>query len=126
LLIAIIQVLSYQPPVAESTFISSKLTAKANRQLQDPLVIMTGNIPQWLPQVGTPALTQTVYSLSQVYTHSLSHRYIPTLSHRYIPSLSHRYIPTLSLTHSIFSLRQTVYSHSLSQYILSYVDMWRC
>ncbi|KAF6033616.1 TRIP12 [Bugula neritina] len=46
------QVLSYQPPVAESTFISSKLTAKANRQLQDPLVIMTGNIPQWLPQLA--------------------------------------------------------------------------
>lgn len=26
--------------------------AKANRQLQDPLVIMTGNLPQWLPEIG--------------------------------------------------------------------------
>jgi E3 ubiquitin-protein ligase TRIP12 len=33
-------------------FISSKLTAKANRQLQDPLVIMTGNIPPWLHQIA--------------------------------------------------------------------------
>ena len=43
--------LSYKPVVAEAVFISPKLGAKANRQLQDPLVIMTGNIPQWLPQV---------------------------------------------------------------------------
>ncbi|KAK7151539.1 hypothetical protein R3I94_008005 [Phoxinus phoxinus] len=33
-------------------FINSKLTAKANRQLQDPLVIMTGNIPTWLTELG--------------------------------------------------------------------------
>ncbi|KAM4628121.1 E3 ubiquitin-protein ligase TRIP12 isoform 2-T4 [Polymixia lowei] len=33
-------------------FINSKLTAKANRQLQDPLVIMTGNIPTWLIELG--------------------------------------------------------------------------
>ncbi|KAG8520881.1 E3 ubiquitin-protein ligase TRIP12, partial [Galemys pyrenaicus] len=31
--------------IPTSEFINSKLTAKANRQLQDPLVIMTGNIP---------------------------------------------------------------------------------
>ncbi|XP_067364621.1 E3 ubiquitin-protein ligase TRIP12 isoform X11 [Channa argus] len=35
-----------------SEFINSKLTAKANRQLQDPLVIMTGNIPTWLIELG--------------------------------------------------------------------------
>ena len=34
-------------PCAE--FLSAKLTAKANRQLQDPLVIMTGHLPGWLP-----------------------------------------------------------------------------
>ncbi|KAM4693958.1 E3 ubiquitin-protein ligase TRIP12 isoform 3-T6 [Discoglossus pictus] len=33
-------------------FMNSKLTAKANRQLQDPLVIMTGNIPTWLTELG--------------------------------------------------------------------------
>uniref|UniRef100_A0A673M5A7 E3 ubiquitin-protein ligase n=1 Tax=Sinocyclocheilus rhinocerous TaxID=307959 RepID=A0A673M5A7_9TELE len=37
-------------PIGE--FINSKLTAKANRQLQDPLVIMTGNIPTWLTELG--------------------------------------------------------------------------
>ncbi|KAH9509428.1 Ubiquitin-protein ligase [Bulinus truncatus] len=36
-------------------FISSKLTAKANRQLQDPLIIMTGNLPNWLPEIGQAA-----------------------------------------------------------------------
>lgn len=35
-----------------SEFISSKLTAKASRQLLDPLVIMTGNLPQWLTEIG--------------------------------------------------------------------------
>lgn len=34
-------------------FFFKKITAKANRQLQDPLVIMTGNLPQWLQQIAT-------------------------------------------------------------------------
>ncbi|XP_015216683.1 E3 ubiquitin-protein ligase TRIP12 isoform X4 [Lepisosteus oculatus] len=38
--------------IPTSEFINSKLTAKANRQLQDPLVIMTGNIPSWLTELG--------------------------------------------------------------------------
>ncbi|XP_017486628.1 PREDICTED: E3 ubiquitin-protein ligase TRIP12 isoform X7 [Rhagoletis zephyria] len=38
--------------VPQSEFVHPKITAKANRQLQDPLVIMTGNLPQWLPQIG--------------------------------------------------------------------------
>lgn len=38
--------------IPQSEFIHPKITAKANRQLQDPLVIMTGNLPQWLPQIG--------------------------------------------------------------------------
>jgi len=40
------------PLLGQPEFISSKLTAKVNRQLQDPLVIMTGNMPQWLSQIG--------------------------------------------------------------------------
>lgn len=28
-----------------------KLAAKANRQLQDPLVVMTGHLPKWLPEL---------------------------------------------------------------------------
>ncbi|XP_067948711.1 E3 ubiquitin-protein ligase TRIP12-like [Watersipora subatra] len=43
----------YKPVVQDSVFVSSKLAAKANRQLQDPLVVMTGNIPLWLPQVAS-------------------------------------------------------------------------
>uniref|UniRef100_H3ALV8 E3 ubiquitin-protein ligase n=1 Tax=Latimeria chalumnae TaxID=7897 RepID=H3ALV8_LATCH len=38
--------------IPTNEFINSKLTAKANRQLQDPLVIMTGNIPIWLTELG--------------------------------------------------------------------------
>ncbi|XP_043926988.1 E3 ubiquitin-protein ligase TRIP12 isoform X2 [Protopterus annectens] len=38
--------------IPSGEFINSKLTAKANRQLQDPLVIMTGNIPAWLTELG--------------------------------------------------------------------------
>lgn len=39
--------------IPATDFIHSKITAKANRQLQDPLVIMTGNLPQWLQQIAT-------------------------------------------------------------------------
>ncbi|XP_066136022.1 E3 ubiquitin-protein ligase TRIP12 isoform X11 [Saccopteryx bilineata] len=38
--------------IPTSEFNNNKLTAKANRQLQDPLVIMTGNIPTWLTELG--------------------------------------------------------------------------
>ncbi|EDW85023.2 uncharacterized protein Dwil_GK14424 [Drosophila willistoni] len=38
--------------IPQMEFVHPKITAKANRQLQDPLVIMTGNLPQWLPQIG--------------------------------------------------------------------------
>ncbi|OAD60413.1 putative E3 ubiquitin-protein ligase TRIP12 [Eufriesea mexicana] len=34
-------------------FINNKIAAKASRQLQDPLVIMTGNLPLWLQQIAT-------------------------------------------------------------------------
>jgi E3 ubiquitin-protein ligase TRIP12 len=37
-------------PVVE--FINSKITAKVNRQLQDPIVIMTSNLPHWLKEIG--------------------------------------------------------------------------
>ncbi|XP_062604886.1 E3 ubiquitin-protein ligase TRIP12-like [Saccostrea cucullata] len=41
------------PILPYTEFLSSKLTAKANRQLQDPLVIMTGNLPSWLAEIST-------------------------------------------------------------------------
>ncbi|XP_056006148.1 E3 ubiquitin-protein ligase TRIP12-like isoform X3 [Ostrea edulis] len=41
------------PILPYTEFQSSKLTAKANRQLQDPLVIMTGNLPNWLAEIST-------------------------------------------------------------------------
>ncbi|XP_071085244.1 E3 ubiquitin-protein ligase TRIP12-like isoform X2 [Haliotis cracherodii] len=43
------------PVLPASDFTSNKLTAKANRQLQDPLIIMTGNLPNWLGEIGTAA-----------------------------------------------------------------------
>ncbi|XP_031638245.1 E3 ubiquitin-protein ligase TRIP12 isoform X2 [Contarinia nasturtii] len=44
---------THEDIIPASEFIHSKITAKANRQLQDPLVIMTGNLPQWLQQIAT-------------------------------------------------------------------------
>jgi len=38
--------------ISNTEFINTKLAAKATRQLQDPLVIMTGNLPNWLPQLA--------------------------------------------------------------------------
>ncbi|CRK99378.1 CLUMA_CG012674, isoform A [Clunio marinus] len=39
--------------ISQSDFIHSKIAAKASRQLQDPLVIMTGNLPTWLQEIST-------------------------------------------------------------------------
>jgi E3 ubiquitin-protein ligase TRIP12 len=44
-----------EPILSSNDFLSSKLTAKATRQLQDPIIIMTGNLPQWLSQIGNAA-----------------------------------------------------------------------
>ncbi|XP_053658339.1 E3 ubiquitin-protein ligase TRIP12 [Anopheles marshallii] len=40
------------PIIPQADFIHSKIAAKASRQLQDPLVIMTGNLPHWLQQIA--------------------------------------------------------------------------
>ncbi len=39
---------SYRPILPVSDFVNMKLTAKVNRQLQDPIVIMTSSLPSWL------------------------------------------------------------------------------
>ncbi|XP_075236613.1 E3 ubiquitin-protein ligase ctrip isoform X2 [Lycorma delicatula] len=41
------------PLLTQQEFINSKIAAKASRQLQDPLVIMTGNLPSWLQQIAS-------------------------------------------------------------------------
>ncbi|KAF8784377.1 E3 ubiquitin-protein ligase TRIP12 like protein [Argiope bruennichi] len=46
------QMNSWAPAIPQAEFLNSKLTAKANRQLQDPLAIMTGNVPAWLSQIA--------------------------------------------------------------------------
>lgn len=43
--------LSYKSLLSQHEFINTKITAKASRQLQDPLVIMTGNLPSWVQQI---------------------------------------------------------------------------
>jgi len=43
---------SYKTAISGQEFVNVKLTAKANRQLQDPLVIMTGNLPSWLSSLA--------------------------------------------------------------------------
>ncbi|XP_064615750.1 E3 ubiquitin-protein ligase TRIP12-like [Liolophura sinensis] len=50
-----VQSTSGGPVLSYSDFVSSKLSAKANRQLQDPLIIMTGNLPPWLAEIATAA-----------------------------------------------------------------------
>ncbi|XP_049887493.1 E3 ubiquitin-protein ligase TRIP12 isoform X2 [Pectinophora gossypiella] len=42
----------HRPLVPHADFVNAKLAAKANRQLQDPLVIMTGNLPPWLKKIA--------------------------------------------------------------------------
>ncbi|XP_012262232.2 E3 ubiquitin-protein ligase TRIP12 isoform X2 [Athalia rosae] len=39
-------------PLSAQDFVNNKIAAKASRQLQDPLVIMTGNLPSWLQQIA--------------------------------------------------------------------------
>jgi len=60
------------PLLSQQEFISSKLTAKVNRQLQDPLVIMTGNMPQWLSQIGQAWYADTM-ALSYLILVSVDH-----------------------------------------------------
>ncbi len=43
----------YAPILTPADFINAKLTAKVNRQLQDPIVIMTSNLPAWLKDVAS-------------------------------------------------------------------------
>ena len=38
--------------ISKNEFISAKLTSKVNRQLQDPVVIMMGQIPSWITEMG--------------------------------------------------------------------------
>lgn len=45
--------LQYRSILPHSDFLNSKIAAKASRQLQDPLVIMTGNLPSWLHQIAS-------------------------------------------------------------------------
>lgn len=39
---------NFMPALQEEVFLNAKLSNKALRQLQDPLALMTGNIPPWL------------------------------------------------------------------------------
>ncbi len=46
------RVVYYSPVVPGGEFVNAKLTAKVNRQLQDPIIIMTSNLPAWLREVA--------------------------------------------------------------------------
>lgn len=43
---------SWEPAVSQTLFINQKLTLKANRQLQDLISVMTGNVPAWLSNIA--------------------------------------------------------------------------
>ncbi|CAF3130703.1 unnamed protein product [Rotaria sp. Silwood2] len=38
--------------ISKNEFLSAKLTSKVNRQLQDPVVMMMGQIPSWITEMG--------------------------------------------------------------------------
>lgn len=42
----------YKPAIPLKQFINNKLTIKANRHLQDPMVIITGSLPSWLSDLA--------------------------------------------------------------------------
>lgn len=42
----------FKPLIPLKEFVNTKLTVKANRQLQDPVVIMTGTLPSWLSELA--------------------------------------------------------------------------
>jgi len=42
-----------RPIIPNEEFVNAKMTAKVNRQLQDPIVIMTSNLPPWLKEIGS-------------------------------------------------------------------------
>ncbi len=43
----------YHPVISTAEFVNPKLTAKVNRQLQDPIIIMTSNLPAWLKDLAS-------------------------------------------------------------------------
>ncbi|GIY56935.1 e3 ubiquitin-protein ligase TRIP12 [Caerostris darwini] len=46
------QMNSWSQLVPQATFINNELTLKVNRQLHDPLAVMTGNTPTWLSHIA--------------------------------------------------------------------------
>ena len=46
------QIKLHQQKIANGDFVNPKLSSKANRQLQDPLLIMTGHLPNWISQLA--------------------------------------------------------------------------
>nr|XP_018917455.1 PREDICTED: E3 ubiquitin-protein ligase TRIP12 isoform X1 [Bemisia tabaci]XP_018917456.1 PREDICTED: E3 ubiquitin-protein ligase TRIP12 isoform X1 [Bemisia tabaci] len=64
--------LEYKPLIPHQEFINNKITAKANRQLQDPLVIMTGNLPCWLQQIASSCPFLFPFETRQLLFHAIS------------------------------------------------------
>ncbi|XP_040569275.1 E3 ubiquitin-protein ligase TRIP12 [Lepeophtheirus salmonis] len=48
-----VQEIRSMPLIPQQDFINPKLTAKVNRQLQDPIIIMTSNLPNWLKDIAS-------------------------------------------------------------------------
>lgn len=60
------------PLLPLSEFINTKVAAKAQRQLQDPVVIMTGNVPAWLQQIGAACPFLFPFETRQMLFYSVS------------------------------------------------------
>ena len=58
--------------VPKNDLISLKLTSKVNRQLQDPVVLMMGQLPSWIPEMGYKCSFLFPFETRQLifYTHA--------------------------------------------------------
>ncbi|CAG7833938.1 unnamed protein product [Allacma fusca] len=65
-------VLPGQALIPQNEFVNTKVAAKAQRQLQDPVVIMTGNLPQWLQQIGVACPFLFPFETRQMLFYSIS------------------------------------------------------
>jgi E3 ubiquitin-protein ligase TRIP12 len=52
--------------ISKNEFFSTKLTSKVNRQLQDPVVIMMGQIPSWITEMGYSCLFLFPFEIRQM------------------------------------------------------------
>jgi len=62
----------FYPVIGPAEFVNAKLTAKVNRQLQDPIIIMTSNLPSWLRDLAVSCPFLLPFETRQLLFHATS------------------------------------------------------